>query len=337
MINDFRICKIIEGIPNQMDNVIPDKEFKLEDWIENDPNILQIGLTIVGRQVHTSAGSIDLLGIDMEDRLVIIELKKNMLKQEVYSQVSSYAIAINEMVENDLKNLIISKAKKYSNNELDEKINAVIQNREEGNREIVIFLAGLSLDPRLPKLIENSKLSFKSRFNIVTFQLNKDKKNSLFISRNLTELDTYTDQPIPNQQEIFAKLEDAFEDIKLREILERSLEIGNKYKLKRRFYPFSVVYSPPNRGGISLFTIFANQNYKGIKPGFALVWIAAEVFEKWMNINEQQLRMGLEIGDLDLSKITLWNKDELVTFLTNMDKLLGQLSIDLDSNEFDMY
>ena len=50
-------------------------ERSLEDWIEQDPSLLEQGMSIIGRQFGTEAGSIDLLGIDAHNRLIVIELK----------------------------------------------------------------------------------------------------------------------------------------------------------------------------------------------------------------------------------------------------------------------
>ena len=41
-----------------------DIEKSLEDWIERDPSLVQKDLVIVGRQLTTAAGRLDLLGID---------------------------------------------------------------------------------------------------------------------------------------------------------------------------------------------------------------------------------------------------------------------------------
>jgi RecB family endonuclease NucS len=48
----------------------------LEAWIASDPTIVRPGLRIIGRQVMTRSGPIDLLAIDRSGDLVIIELKR---------------------------------------------------------------------------------------------------------------------------------------------------------------------------------------------------------------------------------------------------------------------
>ena len=54
-------------------------EKQLEEWIENDPSLIQSGLEIVGRQVATPAGPLDLLGLDVV-RPVVAALVGDLLQ-----------------------------------------------------------------------------------------------------------------------------------------------------------------------------------------------------------------------------------------------------------------
>ena len=49
-------------------------EADLEDWAEKTPALLAEGLRVVGRQLHVDAGFIDLLGIDVQGRWVVVVL-----------------------------------------------------------------------------------------------------------------------------------------------------------------------------------------------------------------------------------------------------------------------
>lgn len=63
----------------------------LESWIESDPSIVRAGLLLIGRQVMTSAGPLDLLAVDRSGDLVVIELKRDRLPREVLAQAIDYA------------------------------------------------------------------------------------------------------------------------------------------------------------------------------------------------------------------------------------------------------
>ena len=51
-------------------------EQSLEDLLVRNPEMLMPGLTLVGRQTPTDTGNLDLLGVDVEGRLVVFELKR---------------------------------------------------------------------------------------------------------------------------------------------------------------------------------------------------------------------------------------------------------------------
>jgi hypothetical protein len=65
-------------------------ESRLETMIESDPTILGDSLLLIGRQVPTGFGLVDLLGIDAEGTLHVIELKRDRTPRDVVAQVLDY-------------------------------------------------------------------------------------------------------------------------------------------------------------------------------------------------------------------------------------------------------
>ena len=66
-------------------------EQDLEAWFVASPDLLMEGLTLIGRQVSTAGGSLDLLGIDADGRLVVFELKRGTLTRDAVAQGLDYA------------------------------------------------------------------------------------------------------------------------------------------------------------------------------------------------------------------------------------------------------
>jgi len=77
---------------SRLNQIAPDLEKNLEDWIEKDPNIVAPDVLIIGRQLKTDYGAyIDLLGIEEVGDLVIIELKRDRTLRETVAQTLEYA------------------------------------------------------------------------------------------------------------------------------------------------------------------------------------------------------------------------------------------------------
>ena len=69
----------------------------LEDILTANPDMLEDGLQLVGRQTSTSGGPLDLLGVDTDGRLVVFELKRDTLNREAVAQVIDYASSLDAM------------------------------------------------------------------------------------------------------------------------------------------------------------------------------------------------------------------------------------------------
>lgn len=67
-------------------------ESELENLIEARPEVIDVNLMLIGRQVVTNnQGKIDLLGINLEGTLIVIELKRDKTPRDVIAQTLDYA------------------------------------------------------------------------------------------------------------------------------------------------------------------------------------------------------------------------------------------------------
>ena len=73
-------------------------EKDLEDWLEVNPQVLVSDepLLIIGRQVNTSVGVMDLLALDAEGAIVIVELKRAPNQRSTIAQSLEYAAWVSE-------------------------------------------------------------------------------------------------------------------------------------------------------------------------------------------------------------------------------------------------
>lgn len=63
----------------------------LEDMLSASPDMLGDDLTLIGRQLMTASGPLDLLGIDGDGKLVVYELKRGLTPREALTQAIDYA------------------------------------------------------------------------------------------------------------------------------------------------------------------------------------------------------------------------------------------------------
>ena len=81
-------------------------EALLEDILVRNPDMLMPGLELVGRQLPTANGYLDLLGVDSEGRLVVFELKREKLRREAVAQAVDYASWLDTQDDTELQTLI---------------------------------------------------------------------------------------------------------------------------------------------------------------------------------------------------------------------------------------
>ena len=129
--------------PKKLQESKIDFEQYLEEWIETDPELLQVGLTIVGKQISVEGGRLDLLAIDPQGRWVIIEIKRGQLRREVIAQIIDYASSLAAMPDEDFTRKIDdylqstgTSIKKF----LDERDAHDVL--EIDNREFLLFIVG---------------------------------------------------------------------------------------------------------------------------------------------------------------------------------------------------
>lgn len=72
-------------------------EKTLEDTLVANPDLLEAGLTLVGRQTPTQGGPLDLLGVDEDGKLVVFELKRGTLSRDAVAQVIDYTSDLTAM------------------------------------------------------------------------------------------------------------------------------------------------------------------------------------------------------------------------------------------------
>jgi len=81
-------------------------EERLEELLVASPELLLDGISLIGRQLPGEAGSLDLLGIDQDGRLVLLELKRGTLTRDAVAQILDYVSELSATEPDQLARLI---------------------------------------------------------------------------------------------------------------------------------------------------------------------------------------------------------------------------------------
>jgi hypothetical protein len=99
------IHHVKDGKLEKYEKLSVDKEQKIEEFIEKHPKLLGEDIFIIGRQISTPIGRLDLLGLDKNGNVIIVELKKGLPSRQVVSQILDYAVWGEELQYDDLNKI----------------------------------------------------------------------------------------------------------------------------------------------------------------------------------------------------------------------------------------
>jgi hypothetical protein len=95
MTTEIQTWQIVDGKLKRVETTLADRGrtevYDLESWVSSNPDIIGEDLIIIGRQIQTKSGPLDLLALDRSGNLVVVELKRDKLPREVLAQAIDYA------------------------------------------------------------------------------------------------------------------------------------------------------------------------------------------------------------------------------------------------------
>ena len=164
----------------QPSKAVPEKLF--EETLVKNPQILMPGLKLVGRQTRTEGGPLDLLGVDEDGRLVVFELKREMLSREAVAQVIDYASYLDSLNDGGLAELISEKSGNLGIDKIDDFEDWYEQHGAgeglEALRPIRMVLVGLGVDDKTERMVrflaKNMEISL-----LILYGLDHDGKTLL--------------------------------------------------------------------------------------------------------------------------------------------------------------
>lgn len=105
MTDEIRIWAM-DGSSDDAKPVSPTDQIEKEEYLENvlvtNPDMLMPGLSLVGRQLPTENGALDLVGVDEDGRLVVFELKRKKSTRDAVAQAIDYCSYLESLSEDKL-------------------------------------------------------------------------------------------------------------------------------------------------------------------------------------------------------------------------------------------
>ncbi len=168
---EIKTWQIIEGQLVSIDTSLKKEGLKepydLEPWLASNPEIIASDIVLIGRQVMTKSGPIDLLGIDKSGNTVIIEIKRDELPRESLAQAIDYASNVAGWSPQQLG----EQCAKYTKKSFEEVFNDAFPeadlesiNLNDAQR---ILLVGFSIESALERMIEWLSDSYSVNVNAV--------------------------------------------------------------------------------------------------------------------------------------------------------------------------
>ena len=178
---------IAADVPS-VDNTDTEKLF--EDLLVQSPHLLIDNLKLIGRQISTSGGPLDLLGVDEDGRLVVFELKRELLTRDAVAQILDYGSDLASMDVDRFGKLIEGSSGKKGIAKIDNFQDWYSQNFP--NKESILeetpkmMLVGLGVDDRALRIV-NFLAASGINISLLTFNAFKQGA-SLFLARQVESM-----------------------------------------------------------------------------------------------------------------------------------------------------
>ena len=129
----------------------------LEKTLTENPDMLENGLELVGRQFDTTGGALDLLGVGNDGKLVVFELKRGRLNREAVAQVIDYASGLATMDLDSLHRLIAERSGNLGIQKIDDFAEWYNKNYPDYDPDSLmpprIVLVGLGVDDTTERMV----------------------------------------------------------------------------------------------------------------------------------------------------------------------------------------
>lgn len=311
------IWRVIDNKPKKLTASTVGLEKNLEDWIEDDPRLLEEGLEIVGRQIHVAGGYLDLLGINPQGQWVVIELKAGDVRRSALTQVLDYASCIADMPWDELQRKVGDYLKRRGKS-----IEGLIDEREEegqetpSGRDVVMCVVGTGSFPGLERMIDFLAVTHDVPIKLVSYEVFEVGDANKVLVRELGEPEIRKRQVRPSRtvEELCARADQNGIGYEFRLILEAARD--HEDKIYPRPYRASIMYTPKSNRTRMLFTV----KHWTKSDRLLQLYVGPEAFAEFFPVEADEVR--LHLGEAGWQHMT---REQVEAFVVNLGQLFERI------------
>ncbi|WP_456427495.1 endonuclease NucS domain-containing protein [Rhodocaloribacter sp.] len=227
---EIKAWEIIDGRPCPLESDLAQEgrteAYDLEEWLASVPSIVRPGLKVIGRQVRTRSGPLDLLAVDRAGNLVIIELKRNKLPREALTQAIDYAADVASWGVEKVGEVCA----KYTGKSLEDVLSEAFPDVDlEGlsiNETQRVILVGFAVEPALERMIEWLSEGYGVGINAVVLKYVRTSTGNEVLTRSAVISEQVEAERTKRAKKFTIPMSDEpgeYEEDQLRELLSRYL------------------------------------------------------------------------------------------------------------------
>jgi hypothetical protein len=267
-------------------------EKHLENWIENEPQLVGDGLQIISRQLTVEGGGrLDLLAVDPQGRLVVIEVKRSQLEDLALTQALTYAALLAREGTDQLYERIAANAAGRAI-ELPADLRSQLEMPEGELRDVISVVVGAGMGVGVQALLDYLSGRFGVPLRAVSFQVFGAAGSPLLV-REIAEVEQAGGGEAPGPryslEAVLAAADGAGVGPAFRAI---TATIQRHDVLHPRPFAVSVMCAPAANRARALFT------YSPTAGPNVSVFIAPDAFQQFLGVETERIHELLQEAEL---------------------------------------
>lgn len=288
------------GEPKRLRASHVDLEVQLEEWIDKDPDLVEFGLVILGRQVAVDAGFVDLLAIDPQGRWYVIEIKRGDVDRRTVAQTLDDAACVDAMDGEELRNALRPHLEERRL-DLDEILSTrdALDSLTGSERDVVMVVVGtgsaMGLERMMRFLSERHGVPVMARL----FNVFETSGGERLLIREVADGEGRGPAVTRPAGPSFAEVRAVAERAGMAGIFDTVAAAAEYHGLGTRVWKRSVMFTPASNRTRVLSTVWTSPVVGGLR-----MWVEPKGFAEFYDVTEEQAHdvlggSGFRVLDMD--------------------------------------